>query len=72
MTDIKKLDEAIKNSGCRVDYLAKQCELTAQGFLNKRKGLREFSCKEAYLLKKALNLSNDEAMSIFFADEVDL
>lgn len=72
MTDIKKLDEAIKNSGCRVSFLAKKCGLTEQGFYNKRKGKREFSCKEAHLLKNALNITNEEAINIFFADEVDL
>lgn len=67
MTDIKKLDEAIKSSGYRVQFLEDSLNLSAQGFLNKRKGLREFTCKEALILKDVLKLSDEDVISIFFA-----
>ena len=66
MTDIEKLNNAIKESGYRVQFLAEKLNLSNQGFLNKRNGIHEFTTGEVSTLQELLKLSDDEMLSIFF------
>jgi hypothetical protein len=69
--DTKRLRERIDESGYKLRYIAKQCNLTYQGLLPKINGEREFMVTEAWRIKQLLGLSNDEWYAIFFNNEVD-
>ena len=45
--------------------------LTAAGLANKLKGKRDFNATEIRGIAKALNLSDNDILRIFFADSVD-
>ena len=71
MTDEKKLREVIKNSGYRMNHVAKMINLTYQGFLNKLTNKTEFTIPEMQNLCNLLNISAEDREIIFFANEVD-
>lgn len=71
MTDIKMLQEKVKQSGLRTAFIAKKVGLTPQGLYNKLNGKYEFNVSEMQNLSKLLRLSDAENMAIFFADNVD-
>lgn len=71
MIDTKKLEEVIKESGYRIQFLEKSLNLSPQAFLNKRYGKKEFTVGEALILKNVLKLSDQETISIFFTEEVE-
>lgn len=71
MTNVELLELKIKESGYKIAFIAKKCGLTYQGFLPKLKGTREFNQSEIAELKSLLNLTQEEAEEIFFAQKVD-
>ena len=70
MTDLKKLNELVYNSGYKLQYIAQKCGLTYQGFLNKLKGESEFKTAEAGILKDLLRMNDVTFKQIFFAGKV--
>lgn len=70
MTDLKKLNELVYNSGYKLTYIAQKCGLTYQGFLNKLKGESEFKTAEAGILKDLLQMNDVTFKQIFFAGMV--
>lgn len=70
MTDRELLREKIAERGVMMKFLAEKCGITAQAFSMKMSGEREFSLSEVATLRKALALSDDEFLAIFFSHEV--
>ena len=68
MTDIEKLNIAIKESPYKIGYLAKACNLSRSGLSNKIKGKHFFNQYEIETLSYLLGLNKEE---IFFAQKVD-
>ena len=66
MTNTEKLEQKIKDSGYRIEYVAEKCGLSAQGLLKKRNNETEFKASEILVLKTLLNLSDEETNEIFF------
>jgi hypothetical protein len=66
LTNTEKLEQKIKDSGYRIEYVAEKCGLSAQGLLKKRNNETEFKASEILVLKTLLNLSDEETNEIFF------
>lgn len=71
MTNVKLLRDKITQSGYKMTFLADKCGLSTFGFQLKVDGKNEFKPSEINVLKELLNLTNQEVMSIFFAEDVD-
>ena len=71
MTNVKLLRDKITQSGYKMTFLADKCGLSTFGFQLKVDGKNEFKPSEINVLKELLNLTNQEVMSIFFAENVD-
>lgn len=67
MTDVELLKQKIAESGLKVAYIAKECNLSPQGFYNKRDGKTEFNQSEIMELKRLLKLTSEDVERIFFA-----
>lgn len=67
MTNTKLLREKIAESGYKLTYVAAQCGLSYQGFLNKVNNKSQFTAPEISEIKKLLNLTIEECHEIFFA-----
>ena len=68
---MNELNERIKKSGIKKGYIAKELNISNQAMSNKLGGKTPFTTKEAYKVKLLLGLSNDEFVSLFFAQEVE-
>lgn len=66
MTDTNMLRNFIKASGYKITFLAEQCGITYPAFLSRLKGEIEFRVDEVRILKKYLNLTDDEVALIFY------
>ena len=65
------LEEKIKASGLKKEYLLAQMHLKSMGsFSNKMNGITEFTAGEIAALADALRLSREEVHDIFLADRV--
>ena len=71
MVDVVALRQKIDESGYKLQYIAKQCGLTYQGFLPKLNGEREFTVSESWTIKELLQLTDEEWKAIFFCHMVD-
>lgn len=71
MTDTKLLRDKIKDSGYKMNYIARKCGLSYQGFLNKVNDVYAFNAREIIIIRDILQLSPEEVQAIFFAEEVD-
>lgn len=71
MTNTNLLRKKITSSGYRIQFVAKKCGLTYQGFMNKVNNLSAFTAPEIKALRELLKLSPEEVEAIFFADDVD-
>lgn len=67
MVDIKALRERITNSGIKLEHLAKQVGISRQSLSNKLNEKTSFRMDEASNLGKALYMTEDEFIRIFFA-----
>ncbi len=65
MTDVKKLNLKIEESGLKKVFIASKMGLSKQGLYNKLSGKREFTNEETDLLSTLLNLSVEEIQQIF-------
>ena len=71
MTNTEALKRAISLSGYKLTFVAEQCGITYQAFLNKLNNDTEFKASEIQTLKTLLKLSNKERDRIFFAVNVE-
>lgn len=69
MTDTELLREKIKQSGYKIQFIAKKLGISYQGLLNKINNRSEFRAKEIQVLHDLLNLTEDERVAIFFTRE---
>ena len=71
MTNFELLNEKIKLSGKKKEYLAKRLGLSRQGFRNCCKGLAEFKANQVQILCDELGIDElAEKEAIFFASKV--
>ena len=69
MTDTELLREKIKQSGYKIQFIAKKLGISYQGLLNKINNKSEFRAKEIQVLHDLVNLTEDERVAIFFTRE---
>ena len=70
--DLTKLNQLIESSGLKPGFIVQRLNLPSYEALKRRlRGETEFKLEEAGALAKLLNLSAEEANSIFFATKVD-
>lgn len=68
MTDVALLKEKIESSGLKKNFIAKQLNLTPQGFYLKANGKYDFTSSEIQCLCKLLRISAQrEVKAIFFS-----
>lgn len=68
MTDIKKLNDIIKESGLKKTYIAEQLGISKASFSAKVNGKGEFNVREVIVLCKILGIrSLQEKEDIFFS-----
>ena len=70
MVDVSKLKGKIVEHNTTQEELASKIGIDKSTFYRKMKQNGNFSIKEVNLIVSTLNLSKDEAMSIFFSDTV--
>lgn len=68
MTDTALLDEVIKQSGIKYNYLAEKLGLSNYGFYKKRNGITEFTVSEVVKLSDLLHLPRDLRDKIFLPE----
>lgn len=66
MTNTELLRQKIDESGYKLTYIAEQCGLTYQGFMNKVNNKSDFTAPEIGILRILLKLSPEEVERIFF------
>ena len=72
MTDTKRLEEKIKESGITKVHIGKKLNLTPYGLSKKIKGITEFKAEEISRICKILNIADlQEKEDIFFAKLID-
>ena len=64
--DTALLEEAIDNSGLRINYILDQLGISRQSFDRKRKGVDSFRQSEVYVLCDLLHLNTEMKKQIFF------
>lgn len=73
MTNVAELERLIAESGLKKSYLAKELNLSRQGFKNKRKNKSPFTATEISILCKLLNITKlTDKENIFFYQKSDL
>ena len=65
MTDVKRLSDAVKQSGLKKVFIAEKLGLSYQGYLNKENGKNDFNQREIAMLKDLLGFTNKEVSEIF-------
>lgn len=68
--DCRRLVEAIKRSGLKREYIAKELGISPASLTNKTHGYRPFKLSEVQALKRILSLDDSEAIAIFFDNDV--
>lgn len=71
MTNTELLREKIKQSGYKLQFIAKKVGITYQSLSNKINNKSEFRANEIQALYDLLGLSEAERVAIFFAERVD-
>ncbi|MDD6467097.1 MAG: helix-turn-helix transcriptional regulator [Erysipelotrichaceae bacterium] len=64
------LDAKIKQKGLTLDKISSILGIDPATFYRKKKGESDFSRKEIQILRKTLDLTNQEVDSIFFTDSL--
>lgn len=70
MTDCKRLQEAIENSGYTIKFISKKLGITPQGFHKKRTGHSEFTIDEMLILCDILKITKSAREEIFLSEKV--
>lgn len=71
MTNTKLLRKYINASGYKLQYIAKQLDITYAGLLKKINNETEFKASEIQILCDLLNINVEDRENIFFAPVVD-
>ena len=71
MTDLKMLEDVIKESGMTMVALAKKSGIKRETLYNRLKGVGEFKISEMTGISRALNISDEKRDKIFFAGCVE-
>ena len=66
MTNTELLRRKIDEAGYKLSYVAEQCGLTYQGFMNKVNNKSDFTAPEINKLRILLRLSPEDVERIFF------
>ena len=64
------LTKKIEQSGMKRKVIAEKMNLTTAGLRNKLIGKRDFNATEIKNIAHAINLTGDDILNIFFADDV--
>ena len=73
MTDTERLRKIIGESGLKLEYIAKQLDITRFSLQKKLENVTEFKASEIQRLCDVLNITDtDLKEQIFFAQNVDL
>ena len=67
MTDCKRLQEAIDNSGYTIKFISQKLGITPQGFHKKRVGASEFTIDEMLTLCDLLKITKSAREEIFLS-----
>ena len=65
MVDTQLLEQKIKESGYRMDFIYKQLGITGRSYQNKVSGKTSFRAAEVYVLCDLLKITEDEQKKIF-------
>ena len=71
MTDTLKLKAKIMEKGMNIQSLSKEMQLSANALSNKINNKKDFKVSEIWTIKDLFQLSNNDIISIFFAEKVD-
>lgn len=71
MTNVTLLRQKIDDSGLKMAYIAEQLGVTPQGLYKKLKDGSDWLFSQVMIIKKLLQLSDDEVNAIFFNDDVE-
>jgi len=71
VTNTELLRRKIDEAGYKLQFVAKQCGLTYQGFMNKVNNKSDFAAPEINALRLLLKLSPEDVERIFFTADVD-
>lgn len=71
MTDTERLNQKIKDSGIKKNWISEKCGMSYNSFLNKLNNKTDFTASEISTLKDVLGLSPQEVNDIFFSQMVD-
>lgn len=63
--DSELLENKIKESGYKIDFIVDSLGISRQGFAKKRKGAIPFRASEIYVLCDKLKIADDERSKIF-------
>lgn len=66
MTDTERLNQKIKDSGIKKNWISEKCGMSYNSFLNKLNNKTDFTAPEISTLKDVLGLSPQEVNDIFF------
>lgn len=66
--NIQLLDEKIKNSGLKIDYICKNLGISRQAFMKKRKGVTKFRGSEIYVLCDMLHIIDTNERDKIFCE----
>lgn len=73
MTDTEKLRKLISESGLKLEYIAKQLDITRFSLQKKLENITEFKASEIQRMCEVLKIEDAELKEqIFFAQNVDL
>lgn len=72
MTDTERLRKIIGDSGLKLEYIAKQLDITRFSLQKKLENVTEFKASEIQKMCEVLNIVDSESKEqIFFAQKVD-
>lgn len=71
MTNVTLLRQKIDDSGLKMVYIAEQLGMTPQGLYKKLKDGSDWIFSQVMIIKKLLQLSDDEVNAIFFNYDVE-
>ena len=71
MVNKKKINQAIKISGYKKEYLAREMGISKQAFSNKINGNTEFKASELFYLVGKLHIRTEDIEEVFFGKKAN-
>lgn len=71
MTNVTLLRQKIDDSGLKMSFIAEQLNMTPQGLYKKLQNGSDWLFSQVMIIKKLLQLSDEEVNIIFFNDDVE-